>query len=140
MKLLKHIRIINCLLILFCLVLFGTSAANAQPKNKKQNRDALMSMKVGYLTKELSLTPDEAEKFWPMYNEYTEKKSTLSKKTKDDGEYEKMLDDMMVKDQQKLEIIREFQEKLKTILPAEKIVKLFEAEKNFKKMLLQEKK
>jgi len=31
--------------------------------------ERLKSMKVAYITQELNLTPAEAEKFWPVYNE-----------------------------------------------------------------------
>lgn len=33
-------------------------------------RNKIEAIQIAYLTKELALTPDEAEKFWPVYNEY----------------------------------------------------------------------
>jgi hypothetical protein len=30
----------------------------------------LAGLKIAYITKELTLTPEEAEKFWPVYNNY----------------------------------------------------------------------
>lgn len=35
------------------------------------NEDAIESLKIAFLTKQLSLTPEEAQKFWPVYNQYT---------------------------------------------------------------------
>ncbi len=31
----------------------------------------LEAIKVAYITRELNLSPDEAQKFWPVYNNYT---------------------------------------------------------------------
>ena len=45
-------------------------------KKKQQGIDAL---KVAFISKELALTPDEAQKFWPVYNQYAkELKNTIS--------------------------------------------------------------
>jgi Spy/CpxP family protein refolding chaperone len=35
------------------------------------NENAIESLKIAFLTKQLDLTPDEAQKFWPVYNQYT---------------------------------------------------------------------
>jgi Spy/CpxP family protein refolding chaperone len=35
------------------------------------NDNAIESLKIAFLTKQLDLTPDEAQKFWPVYNQYT---------------------------------------------------------------------
>jgi hypothetical protein len=36
------------------------------------NREDIESMKIAYLTKKLDLTPDEAKKFWPVFNQFSE--------------------------------------------------------------------
>lgn len=42
-------------------------------------RDKVNAARIAYLTDQLALTPDEAEKFWPIYNEFLEKRKTLRK-------------------------------------------------------------
>src|SRR5580693_4639131 len=37
-----------------------------------QNGERIQALKIAYLTKQLNLTPEEAERFWPVYNQYTE--------------------------------------------------------------------
>jgi hypothetical protein len=36
-----------------------------------QNGEGIQALKIAYLTKQLNLTPEDAEKFWPVYNQYT---------------------------------------------------------------------
>ena len=44
--------------------------ANAQDeKLEGSKREKLQALKVGYLTEKLALTPEEAQAFWPLYNE-----------------------------------------------------------------------
>jgi hypothetical protein len=37
-----------------------------------QNGQRLYALKIAYITKRLDLSPDEAQKFWPIYNQYAE--------------------------------------------------------------------
>lgn len=41
-------------------------------KAQQQNFEAIESEKVAFITKELKLTPSEAQKFFPIYNKYNE--------------------------------------------------------------------
>ncbi len=38
-----------------------------------ERKEQIESHKIAYLTTKLSLTPNEAEKFWPLYNEFSRK-------------------------------------------------------------------
>ncbi len=37
-----------------------------------QNGNRIEALKIAYITKRLDLSPDEAQKFWPIYNQYAE--------------------------------------------------------------------
>lgn len=37
-----------------------------------QNGNRLEALKIAYITKRLDLSPEEAQKFWPIYNQYSE--------------------------------------------------------------------
>ena len=50
----------------------------------KEQRAQLESFKIQFITKKLELTPAEAEKFWPVYNEQKEASHRLMKENKDD--------------------------------------------------------
>ena len=50
----------------------------------KQQREKLELFKIQFITKKLDLTPAEAEKFWPLYNEQKEASQKLMQEKKED--------------------------------------------------------
>ena len=54
-----------------------------RPMNKVQ-RERLESFRIQFITKKLDLTPAEAEKFWPVYNEQKEASHNLIQAKKED--------------------------------------------------------
>ena len=47
-----------------------SATASAQPNIPEDNwKKRMMSEKVAFFTVELDLTPEEAQKFWPVYNQ-----------------------------------------------------------------------
>ena len=61
--------------ICLVLVLVATSLAFGQNSkgDRKAHKEKIKAMKVSYITEKLNLTSEEAEKFWPIYNEYDAK-------------------------------------------------------------------
>ena len=43
----------------------------------KEKKEQIKALKIGYLTNELSLTSDEATKFWPLFNTYEDKQQEI---------------------------------------------------------------
>ena len=65
-------------LLLMCLLPFGLQAQekNLQRKTDQERqaeRETIQAQKVAFITQETGLTTDEAEKFWPLYNEMEKK-------------------------------------------------------------------
>jgi len=50
----------------------------------KQQRERLEFFRIQFITKKLDLTPAEAEKFWPVYNEQKEASRNLMEAKKED--------------------------------------------------------
>lgn len=115
--------------------------------NKKQK---IAAMKVAFITERLNLTPEEAQRFWPVYNQYQSKLDELRKKNREtikqtrqdfdalsEKEVEVIIDGQIEFKQKELEIIKEMHAKLKTVLSPKKIAKLYGSEEQFKLKLLQ---
>ena len=69
----KHSKLLFAIFTLF-LLLGTTNSAFAQPgQNQRPNKGKVTQLKIAYFTKELDLTTEQAEKFWPLYNEMTDK-------------------------------------------------------------------
>lgn len=58
----------------------GCPVSSAQPEGKGGWQDKMKAERVAYLTEMMELTPSEAEKFWPVYNEMETERRILFKK------------------------------------------------------------
>ncbi len=103
--------------------------------------------KVAFLSAKLDLTVKEAEKFWPIYNEFQEKKEDLMKAGRpsfrrpdpDSLSTEQMQDIMETKfknDLKSAKLAQDYHEKFKEILPIKKIFILYQAENEFMSSML----
>lgn len=143
----KNLRPITLLLLLFCL------ASSAQNGKFKQKMEQVKTLKVAFITNELSLTPEESAKFWPIYNAFEEKQRAIRKQkmgsfieprkeepkeTMTDKEASALLA-QIEKNEEEMHLLRKkLVTDLKTIIPAIKILKLKKAEEDFNKKLLQQ--
>lgn len=63
----------------------GTAGNNnvmaKQGNNMMVNREKIKAQKIAFLTQELNLTPDEASKFWPVYDKCWKEKMDAKKAT-----------------------------------------------------------
>lgn len=115
------------------LVFIGITGIFAQQDDSK-----VESVKREFIIKELDLTPQEADGFFPIYNEYIQKKREARRTLKKDmnGSNDMNLDKIIGAEQDILNLQKEYTEKFRRVISDKKIVHLFEVEKEFKKMLL----
>ena len=138
----------NILLILFSILLF-TTQTNAQ----KGKNDQLKTLKISYISEVLELTSDEAQNFWPIYNEHQDKihklrrikqKELMEKITSSGGidalaekEAEKILDEFMaIENNIQVEQSNMYSE-LRHVISVKKVLKLHRAENEFNRKLIQ---
>lgn len=110
-------------LILYFLLLIGFSTQAQSPNaNREQKIEALY---IAYITKELNLTEDEAQKFWPVHGQY-------------DGEIRslKMESAELERQQAILNIKKKYQDRFTTILGAERTNDFFVKDGEFRKKLI----
>jgi len=147
----KTIRLLIPTLICF---LSLSLSAQKPPQNrgqgKEDRREEIESMKVAYFTRKLDLTSDEAQRFWPVFNQFT---SELKKVRKDhadikkdlkddlasvsDKDAEKIVDSEIAFRQQEVDIMKKFHPQFKQVLTIKKVALLYSAEDDFKKELLE---
>ena len=57
--------------LLFGFVTFATLLTNGQEVADSGNgREKIKMLEIGYFTRQLQLSSNEAEKFWPLFNKY----------------------------------------------------------------------
>lgn len=114
-------------------------------------RNKVKTLKVAFLTERLDLSSQEAQLFWPIYNEHEERMEAFRRKERrqiagrwmdasdlSPQEAEKLLDELMVLQTQKLEANKQYLNEVRKVLSAKKTLLLIKAEEDFKKRLLQQ--
>ena len=55
-------------ILTFVIALFSFYGFSQDETPQQSKKEKIEQLKIAYITKELDLTTDEAEKFWPLYN------------------------------------------------------------------------
>jgi len=127
---------------------FGSPAPQGgQQKGGRPGWEQIESMKVAFFTSEMDLSPEEAAKFWPIYNQYSKEQRELGMKThslflqmeeairkggSSDVELKKLVssyEDARVKE---TELVRLYTDEFYKVLTPEKTVRLFMVEEHFR--------
>jgi hypothetical protein len=132
----KHI------LILFIFLATITSSFAQQPNAGKRVKE-IETIKIGYITRRLSLTPEESQKFWPVYNSYQKELLNINKHKKQNRitqseNPEKLVDDDFKFDTQILELKKKYRVEFAKILSSEKVKNLYIAEREFREELIKQ--
>ena len=97
---------------------------------------------AAYITERLGLSSDEAEKFWPVYREYAQKRQEIRQQFRDakrSGKNEKELLDLDFKvKQQELDLEKDYSGKFQKVISPQKVMNLRQAEGDFRKLLLRQ--
>ncbi len=136
------------LLLALCTLILGQTAT---AQNSGTSKKDIEMLRVTFLTKKLNLTLEEAQVFWPVYNAYEQELKSLKKEKKDaykdfmqskaeltDEGFERFVDDYLIFQTMELEIKKKYHAEFKKVLPIEKVAKLYRAEQQFKRYLLDE--
>ena len=139
--------------LILILILISTVSFAQKPNNtgRGSNSEKIKSLKIAHITQELELTSSEAEKFWPIFNEFDEAMMSLRKEQRgefngkqrkenieslSDEEANILIDKMLAMKTKELTYRKELVANLKGVIPPTKILKLQRAERSFKEQLL----
>ncbi len=133
-------------------ILFLISISSFAQSILAEKKEKINALKIGFITNELTLTTEEATKFWPIYNAYDDKQFEIRHqkmkafKSRMDADLEKMsekeaatfLAQMENTEDELYQLRKKFVANLKGVLPSVKIIKLKKAEDDFNRKLLQQ--
>ncbi len=63
--------------LLAFLLILAITPLSAQTQDAQSREERVRSMRIAFLTRELKLSPEEAQAFWPLFNEYEESISKM---------------------------------------------------------------
>lgn len=140
-------------IILMVLVLTSSIIMAQDGPFIRKKKEQIKALKVAFITDELSLTSDEATKFWPLYNAFEDKQQEIKRQRlkaylerSDEDSFDKlsekeansMLVQMENTEEELYQLKKKFISNLKGVISPIKILKLKKAEENFNRKLLQQ--
>jgi Spy/CpxP family protein refolding chaperone len=132
------------------MALFGyMAAASAQEKINMADKkhEKIETMKIAMINNSLDLSQEQATNFWPVYNEYQNKKREIKNGLREHFSASKSLantDDKIMTElkeihtlrQKDVDLDKEYMSKLLKVINARQLVELYKTEHTFKQILL----
>lgn len=133
--------------LLLTVLSFSASNAQAQQRSNEEEMKKIQDAKVAIITNRLSLTPEQSKDFWPIYNDYSQKKREMNRSMRQiikgkgavvsDDQAMNSLKEVQDLKQKQVELEKECQERFLTVISAKQLTELYSAERDFNEMLLQ---
>lgn len=139
-------RTLKLVTLLLLFNICSMAQPDGQPPRGGKMDDKIKSMKIAFITERLNLTPEESQKFWPVFNQFESEMKTLRPSRKDgppdfaamsDKDVEKFLDEDIARKQKEVDVMKKYLVQFKQILPVRKVAELVGAQEAFKQELLQ---
>jgi hypothetical protein len=113
------------------LLLLLPSMPGFSKQNKQSPHDQIEALRIAFISQQLNLSPEEAQKFWPVYNSYRSESEALHKS------YGGQLtaDQQLELEQKKLDLKRKYKPQFETALGKEKLDQLYNLERKFQEKL-----
>ncbi|HUX84341.1 MAG TPA: hypothetical protein VMV20_03855 [Chitinophagaceae bacterium] len=147
MKKLVYILISILAVLVTALPSFAQQDQVAAQSQDQSNLDKVRAAEVTYLSEKMNLTPAEAEKFWPVYNQYTtemqqlinERKLALrAQGTATDAQADQALKDEFTFRQKALNIQEKYKSQFLHVLPPRKVAMFYKSREEFRAKVVDE--
>lgn len=140
----EFIRVITFTVVLVT----GFSASHSFAQRSEEEIKKIQDAKVAIITNRLNLTSEQATGFWPVYNEYAQKRRDIhraQRKIINEKKAEGKTDDQVLENlkevqdlrQRELDLEKEYQNRFLRVITASQVVELYKAERTFNDMLIQ---
>ncbi len=131
----------------FILLVPAMAQDDSAPVRDPKAMEKIKAARIAYITEKLSLTPAEAEKFWPIYNEFDKKRTEIKleakvarknpdpAKSSEENQKAAIAQQHELK-QKELNLEKDYSGRLLNVVSAQKVMNLPKTEKDFNKILL----
>ena len=122
----------------------NVQATEQARENAKAKLDAA---RIALITERLNLTPEEAQAFWPLYNEYSEQRRQIQMQFRNqrqgmnldnlsEEQQKQFLQQQMERKQKQLNLENSYSEKMLRVINVKQMMALKKAEDDFRTMIL----
>lgn len=142
-------KIITCLIVLFSLLAVNLNAQ--QDTDKKKRIEEYRKKHIAYIEERVHLTQTQSEKFWPIYNEFQDKRILLLRPYRmkvrafntlsgpSDEEYKDIVMEGLETKKKEIELTQQYYLKFQEILSPQEFYNFNQAEESFNKEYLKKK-
>jgi hypothetical protein len=117
------------LYFIFIMAVFSTNAQNVEPavdeQPNPQKAEKIKALYVAYITQQLNLTPDDAQKFWPVHAQYEAEIKTANQGNADE----------LARQQNVLNIKKKYQGNFSKVLGADRCNNFYRHDGEFRKKI-----
>lgn len=122
-----------------CVIIAQSPAQHPKPAS----RERIEAQRIAFITQKLQLTPDEAAKFWPIYNEHKDQLKDMRDDFErpdianvSEDEARAIIERHLQQEEKRLEMKRTLFTRLRSVIGSKKVLMLQAAEKEFNRELL----
>jgi len=133
--------------ILFLLPLLAISLHGVAQSAPSGRLNQLENARIAYITEKISLTQEQAQQFWPVYNEYTTKRRALNQRSRQlrttrpetlsDQQLKDNLNQTLALRQQEIDLDKVYLLQFQKVLSVRQVSQLYTAERQFTREVLQ---
>jgi Spy/CpxP family protein refolding chaperone len=132
------------------MLLFATTGFTQIHKDNPEFWEAIRTKRIAVFTQTIGLTPAEAQQFWPIYNAFDKQRVDLMRRRRaldeklekssnvTDADYRKLASEYVSIPMEEARLMQNYNDKYLKILPAQKVCKLYMAERKFRESLMDE--
>lgn len=125
------------------------SATNINPDPNSAKMKRIAQMRNKFIKERLNLTPEQEEKFWPVYSKYDAKKREIRQETRrlrrrralltaTDEQLVTKLRKLMALKQTEVDLEKEYLDKFLKVINARQVTELYRAEEEFIRKLIRQ--
>ena len=109
-------------------MMVGSFSAIKAQGGDEPKAEKIEALKIAFITQKLELSPDEAQKFWPVYNQYENEIHSLQLDRNDGPALEN--------EEKLLNIRKKYLASFEKVIGPQKVNRLFNAERDFRSILI----
>ena len=112
-------------------------------QDHRERYEQIEAIKVAFITSKLDLNTEEAQKFWPVYNNYQKELMELMKKRREDRQKTNIdpndkINADLAYESRMLDLKKKYKKLYLKAIPPEKILLLYQAEREFREHLIKQ--
>ncbi|SDL44706.1 hypothetical protein SAMN05421823_10650 [Catalinimonas alkaloidigena] len=136
-RFLKSGALVGCLML---------CAFTLQAQSRAERSERLEQAKIAHFTNRLALSSEQAQRFWPIYNEFSDKRRANHRQMRrfhateldslSDQQITQQLQAMMKMREAEVQMEKEYLAKFMEVLSPRQVAQLYEAEREFARMVM----